>query len=57
MTKVMLCDFFEKYDHQFRFGINRKFLLRVYKKMGFLKNTDEKEQFLTSSNYHKRVNY
>lgn len=55
MTKLALCDFFEKHDNTFRFGINRKFLLKVYKKMGFFKSSEEKENFLMSSNYYKKV--
>lgn len=55
-TKNVLADFYNKYDSTFRYGINRKYLLRVYKKMGRFTKPEEKQFFLQKSQYYKKRN-
>ena len=57
ITKDLLSEFFEKHDNLFKFGINRKYLLKVYKKLGFFKNKEEKDIFMNNSGYRKKVQY
>jgi hypothetical protein len=54
-TTVVLSELFVQTDNELTFGVNRKFMAKLYSKMGVFENKKEKEEFYFESPYRRKV--
>lgn len=56
-TITVLSELFAKTDKEFAYGITRKFLKKVYSKVGYFQTEKDKETFYNEGPYRRRVSF
>jgi len=54
-TITILSELFAKTDKEFAYGVTRKFLKKVFSKVGYFQNEKDKENFYNEGPYRRRV--